>query len=168
MHPSIGELRTFIIRAHKRFNRFIESDKFPMTKQLNTNQNIPKVRQLLEKLKSLFFSERLHESSSTRMGPLTDGRAKRTDDSLVQKTFNNRHCRGYFSELGVGESYYFFVELLFAEFEFDLLCNRFSLWCCRDGHGSECASAWLGLKKYLQVEILRSIKLRPWLPKVVN
>lgn len=163
-HPNIEGLRIFIIRAHKRLNRFIECGKYPMSKQININHNIPTVGRLFEKLKVIFFNEHLQETSSTGMGPLTDGKAKRTDNSLIQKTFNNKYCQGYFSELGVRESYYFFVELLFEEFELNLLCSRFSLRCCRDEHRSECVSAWLGLKRYLQVEILVSIKLQPWFP----
>lgn len=81
----------------------------------------------------------LGEICKTEFGPKTDGKRKRRNKfSETRNSFNDAFCKDYFNANSVRESYFYYVELLFANLDEKILEKTFELRCCQDGHNLKC------------------------------
>ncbi|CAG9325969.1 unnamed protein product [Blepharisma stoltei] len=162
--PKKEYLRCKMIRGHKRANRQIEKGTLPQ-KTLNVFSD--KAQSYWDQLTKCFHLYRhiLSEESKTEAGPRTDGKSKRTcEENGLQKSFNGKFCKKYFEPIQVRESYFYYTEYIFSEFDPDVLCKKFKLRCCRaPQHTSECMNSWKLLKFYVQKIMFDNIGIEPWM-----
>lgn len=162
--PKKEYLRCKMIRGHKRANRQIEKKIFP---KRTLNVYSAKAQSYWDQLTKCFNLHKsvLVEESKTEAGPKTDGKTKRnTGENNIPKSFNEKFCKRYFQPVQVRESYFYYTEYIFSEFEPDVLCKKFKLRCCRaPEHSSECLNAWNLLKFYVQKIMLDNLDVEPWM-----
>ncbi|CAG9311374.1 unnamed protein product [Blepharisma stoltei] len=162
--PKKEYLRCKMIRGHKRVNRQIEKGTLP---QKTLNVFSEKAQSYWDQLTKCFHQYRsiLSEESKTEAGPKTDGKAKRKgEENDLPKSFNGKFCKKYFEPIQVRESYFYYTEYIFSEFDPDVLCKKFKLRCCRaPQHSSECMNSWKLLKFYVQKIMLDNIGIEPWM-----
>ncbi|CAG9313298.1 unnamed protein product [Blepharisma stoltei] len=162
--PKKEYLRCKMIRGHKRANRQIEKSVIPK-RTINAYSSIAEV--YWSKLAACFNAHKdvLIEESKTEAGPKTDGKTKRNcNENNIPKSFNEKFCKRYFSPEEVRESYFYYTEYIFAEFDPDVMCKKFKLRCCRSPiHNSECFESWKLLKFYVQKIMLDNLGVEPWI-----
>ncbi|CAG9316673.1 unnamed protein product [Blepharisma stoltei] len=162
--PKKEYLRCKMIRGHKRANRQIEKGVIPK-RTINAYSAI--AESYWSKLTNCFNANKniLIEESKTEAGPKTDGKTKRNgNENGIPKSFNEKFCKRYFSPKEVRESYFYYTEYIFAEFEPSVLCKKFKIKCCRSpNHTYECLESWKLLKFYVQKIMLDNLCVEPWL-----
>lgn len=95
----------------------------------------------------------LNEISLTESGPKTDGKKKKSGES-IHKSFNYEFRKSFFKQDAVREYYSYFIELVFHDFTPKALCQKFEISCCnhsstRQNHSPPCIIKWMSLKDYL-------------------
>ena len=98
------------------------------------------------------------ETSRTDNGPHTYGAARRSlrldqinGRENIQRTFGFGCCSEYFSNDIVVQSFLLYIDILFADLDCNLLCERFQIRCCeQDVHTALCDQRWLELKNQLK------------------
>ena len=168
-HPKKEYIRCRVIRGHKKLIRNILLRK-------NSKKGITcydaKNRRELQNYR--IFEDQLNENmgeldalSQTDSGPLTDGKRKREKKDTEEikeikekeNSFNNAFCLKYFSSVAVRESFVHFMELVFSNFNPDILIGKFGFRCCKHKlHLLECFEKWNTLKFYLQEEIFITLE----------
>jgi len=82
----------------------------------------------------------------------------------IPKSFNEKFCKKYFLPIQVRESYFYYTEYIFSEFDPDVLCKKFKLRCCRSPqHSPDCYNSWNLLKFYVQNIMITNLGADPWL-----
>lgn len=166
IQPKKEYIRCRLIRGHKRANRQISRRILP-TKTLNRfdPQNTRAVFCWDEMKRILKKDPAILSRALTENGPKTDGKSKRhSAPKDLQNSFNLHFCQNYFSPLSIRESYYYYIELVFAEFDPEQLSQKLELRCCAGIHSSDCAVKWCVLKKYVQQGLLLDLNLEPFAP----
>ncbi|CAG9315040.1 unnamed protein product [Blepharisma stoltei] len=168
--PKKEYVRLRVLRGHKRANREIIQGQIPkkgLHAFVSRNGMCLDIWNVLRAI-CLRNISTISESCKTENGPKTDGRAKRANvSSSDANSCNNKFCIFYFSIEGILESYFWYIELIFAEANPSLLCNRFKMLCCApDGKHSElCVKKWQSLHYYLNKYMIRDLKeVTPWFP----
>ncbi|CAG9311373.1 unnamed protein product [Blepharisma stoltei] len=162
--PKKEYLRCKMIRGHKRVNRQIERGIKP---KRTLNVFSAKAKSYWDQLLKSFnqYKSILSQESKTEAGPKTDGKTKRKgEENDLPKSFNGKFCRKYFEPIEVRESYFYYTEYVFSEFDPDVLCKKFKLRCCRaPQHSSECMNSWKLLKFYVQKIMFDNLGIEPWM-----
>ncbi|CAG9325966.1 unnamed protein product [Blepharisma stoltei] len=162
--PKKEYLRRKMIRGHKRVNRQIEKGIIP---KRTLNVFSAQAKSFWDRLTKTFtqYKNILSQESKTEAGPKTDGKTKRkAEEDGLPKSFNGKFCRKYFEPIEVRESYFYYTEYVFSEFDPDILSKKFKLRCCRaPQHSSECMNSWKLLKFYVQKIMFDNIGIEPWL-----
>ena len=151
-------LRCKMIRGHKKFNRFMASNRLPRN---GPNQYSTKKQGCWQMCCQIYkqHEERLRNMARTEAGPRTDGRSRRLySPENLPKTCNNRFCRWYFSEDGVLVSFQAYVDYLFFQETPLTLCEKFKAYCCiYDNHDADCEEKWRQLHRYLKCEMISTL-----------
>ena len=169
MPPKKEYLRCKLIRGHKRANRQIEKSIKPTKTLHKFNPENPKAQSYWKKLTEIYFQnyETLGNTSLTISGPRTDGKHKRQyESSYMHNSFNEKFCQQYFKEVAVRKSFYYYVKLVFSEFNPETLCEKFEFRCCAGEHFGECYQKWKGMKLYILNDMIRDLGWEPWSPKL--
>ena len=61
----------------------------------------------------------------------------------------------FFNEKANRKSYYYLIELLFADFKIERLLRVFEWSCCKRTHTIDCIMKWSFMKKYLKYYFLK-------------
>ncbi|CAG9335408.1 unnamed protein product [Blepharisma stoltei] len=169
--PKKEYLRCKLIRGHKRANRQIKDGVHPSKTIHKFDLANGKARDIWHTLQLHFFKNRyvLETESLTESGPTTDGKKKRGKeiiDKSTQKSFNTEYVKRYFLNEATKISFYYYVELIFADMNPDVLCDKFDFFCCKPlDHDASCTEKWTSLKIYLQKLMFEDLKLEPWRPE---
>jgi hypothetical protein len=159
--PKKEYVRCKVIRSHKKLIRIVINGKTPSKGLVKYNpkdkNELKAFRQFQDHLND--HIEELEIISATDSGPLTDGKNKRSAaDPNALKSFNNNFCKSYFNSKAVRESFYLMAELVFNNFDPEVLIKKFGFYCCsRMFHTLECFEKWMLLKFYLQEEIFSTL-----------
>ncbi|CAG9311221.1 unnamed protein product [Blepharisma stoltei] len=170
-HPKKEYIRCKLIRGHKRANRQIQENVLPNKTIHRFNPNDTESASIWETLKEVYArnQEVLRDLSLTENGPQTDGKSKRLP-SNDPKSFNTTFCANYFKEQATRESFFYYTELLFCNFEPKILIEKFEIWCCPEGskHDFMCDRKWSLLKRYINDLMIEDLKADPWFPTNYN
>ncbi|CAG9324002.1 unnamed protein product [Blepharisma stoltei] len=170
MPPKKEYLRCRLIRGQKRFIR-------KSLKKMAPLKGFDRVLLENSKSKSAYESslevcnrdrEEMERISDTMNGPKTDGKSKRSKKSgheEPQNSFNDTFCQNYFEDSNIKEHFYYYNEILFADFESKSLCERFDFKCCEGEHKDSCKSKWKLMKIFTSYYMLKIIGVDPWFPK---
>lgn len=165
--PKKEYLRCKLIRGHKRAIRQIKKGIIPKTTLHKFDLNNRKSLRIWNEMIKIFenHTQIFLEISKTESGPNTDGKAKRKSSSTkIEKSFNSAFCKKYFLHEEVRRSYFFYVQLLFVEFDIMTLISKFQFRCCReDVHSVNCIQNWIGLKNYITEEMIVELELIPFI-----
>ncbi|CAG9313413.1 unnamed protein product [Blepharisma stoltei] len=167
--PKKEYIRCKLIRGQKRIMRQLKQGKIP-EKTLNRFDSSKQIcRDLWSKLEQCMreaISE-IEERIRTEAGPLTDGKCKRktkSDDDC--KSFNGKFCKWYFSHPVIRKLYFYYIELLFSEFQPEILNDKFDFKCCEEEqHQFLCYQKWMLMKKYIDTFLIEDLGLEPWAPE---
>ena len=165
--PKKEYLRCKLVRGHKRAIRQILSNIIPKTTIHKFNSTDVKAHSLwtlmikiINKDSSLFTN-----MSRTESGPITDGRAKRSAESMQnsEKSFNAAFCKVYFSNVNVRESFFQYINLIFVDFDPATLCKKFDFMCCRGNtHSVQCMEKWGELYRYITHDMIEELSCEPF------
>ncbi|OMJ74524.1 hypothetical protein SteCoe_26526 [Stentor coeruleus] len=165
--PKKEYVRCKLIRGHKRAVRQILSNLIPKTTIHKFNATDIKAHSLwllIQQIVSRNLST-FQGLSKTESGPITDGRAKRTNESMkkCEKSFNAAFCRAYFANNDVRESFCHYLNLIFVEFDPVILSQKFEFSCCRNQkHTVDCLQKWSDLQRYLKTDMLKELDCEPF------
>lgn len=164
--PKKEYLRCKLIRGHKRAIRQLTKGIIPSATLHKFDINNSKALSIWERMKKI-YGENIQffvDISKTEAGPKTDGKARRQVISeSTQKSFNHKFCSDYFQHECVRESFYYYVLLIFAEFDAALLIEKFQFFCCKDDdHSIKCIDKWMMLKDYITIFMLVELNLTPY------
>jgi len=137
--PKKEYLRCKLIRGHKRANRQIKDGVHPNKTIHKFDLANGKARDIWHTLQLHFFKNRdvLEIESLTESGPTTDGKKKRGKEIIdkgTQKSFNTEYVKRYFLNEATKISFYYYVELIFADMNPEILCDKFDFFCCKPPH----------------------------------
>jgi hypothetical protein len=164
--PKKEYVRCKLIRGHKRAIRQLISNTIPKTtihKFNPVNFNAQRIWSTLKQITER-YSEAFSSICKTEAGPITDGRAKRSAESMKQceKSFNGVFCAQYFENVHVRESFIQYVSLIFVDFEPGVLGEKFEFYCCKNKkHSVECLEKWAELQRYLKTDMLEELGCDP-------
>ncbi|CAG9313287.1 unnamed protein product [Blepharisma stoltei] len=162
--PKKEYLRCKLIRGHKRANRQIEKNLIPIKSFNSYNCNNPQSINLWNKLseiyhKYLFILKDLSKTENTIKNK------NKLKAPKLAKSFNANFCMEYFYKSEVRESFYYYVEYLFSDFEPEALCKKFNFNCCKGKkHKEMCYEKWERVKQYINSDMISELKLDPWFP----
>lgn len=164
--PKKEYIRCKLIRGHKRLLRQImlkESD----LQSLLENSNFPSNKQFYWELLINTFSE--HKELFTEIIPVEVGpvneimKRKKMKTDHLKRSFNAEFCKEYLAREETKQSYSFYIEFLFSEFNCDKFIKRFGFKCCTSReHKLGCYMKWLLLKKYCSTIVLEDIQISPF------
>lgn len=165
--PKKEYVRCKLIRGHKRAIRQILKNIIPKTTIHKFSATDIKAHNLWLLIQQIVIKNipTFAGLSKTESGPITDGRAKRSNESLkkCEKSFNAAFCKAYFSNQDVRESFSHYLNLIFVDFDPNILTKKFEFSCCRnDKHTVECLEKWCELQKYLKNEMLKELDCDPF------
>ncbi|OMJ85126.1 hypothetical protein SteCoe_13591 [Stentor coeruleus] len=164
-HPKKEYLRCKLIRGHKRANRKIKKGKLLYNNQKEMSEAAKFNWQNLSKA-YLKFQSVLDSVSRTLFEPIKFKANKTKITTESSKSFNVDFCKRYFTEPGVRESYYYFIEYLFSDLNPDYLSKYLGFTCCQTNfHTLECAYKWLLMKRYANEIIIEDLQFEPWFPQ---
>jgi len=170
-HPKKEYIRCKLIRGHKRANRQIQENVLPNKTIHRFEPNDTESVYFWQTLKDIYArnQEVLRDLSLTENGPQTDGKSKRKP-SNDPKSFNTKFCANYFKEQATRESFFYYTELLFCNFEPKILIEKFEIWCCPEGskHDFMCDRKWSLLKRYINDLMIEDLNAEPWFPSGYN
>ena len=169
-HPKKEYVRCKLIRGHKRALRQVYAKKYPTA-------TIHKIDIQIEVELKSWNAFRVHankfngfftEACKTENGPKTDGIAKRIQQKKMtvetQKSFNDAFCRKYFSDRIMLESYKLYIDIIFATFDAENLCNRFEFKCCSKdnlSHYPDCLRKWKNLEIFIKDDMVHDLEVEP-------
>ena len=164
--PKKEYVRCKLIRGHKRAVRQIMAGQKPKTTIHKFNADDSKSNSIWLLLSQLIEQELpiFEDTSKTESGPITDGKSKRGQATLKdsQKSFNGTFCKSYFQEDHIRESFSVYIDLIFSNFDPEVLCEKFEFRCCRGKkHKIECLEKWNKLMNYLKLEMIEELGLLP-------
>ena len=161
--PKKEYLRCQIIRGVKRAIRESKvQGKYP-TKKLHAIDS----KSLASKLAWEQFIDSVRENSdfvskysSTQSGPLTDGKSSRKTNQAESKSFNDRFCQHFFSEIIRTSIYSKYLILIFTPFDCKTLQRKFNFRPA--GHISkscsdDCNKRWNLLKEYISLKMIQDL-----------
>ncbi|OMJ79188.1 hypothetical protein SteCoe_20840 [Stentor coeruleus] len=165
--PKKEYLRCKLIRGHKRAIRQLTKGIIPPATLHKFDINNSKALSIWERMKKI-YDENIQffvNLSKTEAGPKTDGKARRQVISEnIQKSFNHKFCSDYFQPECVRESFYYYVLLIYAEFDIPLLIEKFQFFCCKDdGHSIKCIDKWMMLRDYITIFMFSELNLTPYI-----
>ena len=165
--PKKEYLRCKLIRGHKRAIRQILSNIIPKTTIHKFAPTDVKAHSLWTLMIKIINKDcgLLSKISKTEEGPITDGRAKRSTESLAlsEKSFNAAFCKAYFANSNVRESFFQYINLIFVDFEPKTLCKKFDFACCRKvKHSVECVEKWGELYRYITQDMIEELACEPF------
>ena len=165
--PKKEYLRCKLIRGHKRAIRQILSNIIPKTTIHKFAPTDVKAHNLWTLMIKIINKDcgLLSRISKTEEGPITDGRAKRSAESLAlsEKSFNAAFCKAYFANSNVRESFFQYINLIFVDFEPKILCKKFDFSCCRKSmHSVECIEKWGELYRYITQDMIEELACEPF------
>lgn len=153
-------VRISIIRRHKKeMRKFLSKPKKPNKTCATIDSAIPEWEKFVRHLET--NASVLQEVSLTEAGPKTEARTKR-EKRLIQteKSHNNTFCIRYFSSDPTKESFYYFIDYLFADLNSENLCVKLKIQCCQSQtHSEMCTELWLKLKDFFQFWMIRDVNL---------
>ena len=158
--PKEEFVRIKLLRGHKRATRQSIGDQVPK-KTLHFVDSASVAQMEAWKGFCKFNCENrgiMMETSRTDNGPHTYGAARRSlrldqinGRENIQRTFGFGCCSEYFSNDIVVQSFLLYIDILFADLDCNLLCERFQFRCCeQDVHTALCNQHWLELKNQLK------------------
>ena len=159
-------VRVNIIRRHKKIIRSCLSTGIALKRFNKSVAKMPcGIQGLWKSLAAFYYEHRasLEKIGSTANGPKTDGKSRRCKEEISkEKSFNDNFCKKYFSENYVRQSFYLFIEYLFADNNPEELCLAFKYFCCNQTiHSAQCASNWLKLKEFFLIGMFEDLELLP-------
>ncbi|CAG9315041.1 unnamed protein product [Blepharisma stoltei] len=163
--PKKEYIRLRVIRGHKKAHRQIFKNQTPLINALHAfeptqNSQYPLIWRILSET-CMRYKSTISQSCKTESGPATDGKSRKKIISGDEaKSFNNNFCRNYFSIPGVLESYFWYIELIFANKNPSVLCRKFEMFCCYGPHSNECTNKWQYLHAYLNDIMIRDLTTR--------
>jgi hypothetical protein len=167
-HPPKKEyVRCKLIRGHKRAIRQILAGQKPKTTIHKFKPDDGNANSLWMILTQLILQELsvFQERSKTESGPITDGKSKRMSGNAKdsQRSFNGTFCKNYFESELIRESFSVYIDLIFSNFDPEVLCGKFEFRCCREeNHGIECLQKWVSLLQYLKIDMIDELGLKPF------
>lgn len=165
--PKKEYLRCRMIRGHKRALRHLSKKLIPNATINSFDPRNHTASRIWGRLGSAFkkYESGLLKISQTESGPKTDGKSKRKNkDQDIAKSFNSSFCKQYFKPIDVRESFYYYVELLFADLDPNVLCQKFEFNCCHGMHNPDCLEKWVLMKKYISKYLIEDLNLVPFFP----
>ncbi|CAG9316661.1 unnamed protein product [Blepharisma stoltei] len=165
--PKKEYLRCKLIRGHKKANRQIEKNIIPIKSFNSYNYHNPQSIALWNKLSEIYknYSFILKDLSRTENTIIASKKKNKLKTPSLTKSFNACFCTEYFQRLEVRESFYYYVEYLFSDFEPNVLCRKFNFNCCKSQkHNEICYEKWEKVKQYINNEMILELKLEPWFP----
>ena len=164
--PKKEYVRCKLIRGHKRAIRQILAKQIPKTTIHKFDPADSKAQSLwaLMKQNTDIQKDEFEEKSKTEAGPITDGKAKRTEETVKDsfRSFNASFCKAYFENPGIRESFSLYIDLIFSNFDPQVLSNKFEFRCCRnETHSLDCLEKWASLMGYLKGEMIRELGWEP-------
>lgn len=167
--PKKEYIRCKMIRGHKRILRQIMSDD-TYAKELIENSTFNSCKQKYWSLLLNTFTKYKHilsEIIPVEVGPVNEiMRRKKMKTDHLKRSFNADFCKEYLEKLETRESYYYYVEFLFSDFDCEKLIKRFGFKCCiRDDHDLSCTLKWLLLKHFCSQIMLEDIDVEPYVPE---
>lgn len=164
--PKKEYLRCKLIRGHKRAIRQLAKGVIPLATLHRFDINNAKALRIWERMRKIYDENRCFFSkiSKTEAGPNTDGKSKRLSSANEnQKSFNLKFCQDYFLQECVRESYYFYVLLIYSDFDINILIEKFQYFCCKENaHRVECIEKWIMLREYITIYMFLELELRPY------
>jgi hypothetical protein len=163
-HPKKEYLRCKLIRGHKRANRKIKKGKLLYNNQKEMSERGKQNWQSLINVYSK-HPNALDSVSRTLFEPIKF-KTKSKPTIETSRSFNTDFCKRYFAEVGVRESYYYYIEYIFSDLDPEDLSKYLGFTCCADQkHSLECAYKWLLMKRYANQIIIQDLRLEPWFPE---
>lgn len=157
-------VRTHIIRLFKKAVREVLSSKKPSKKAQKLLENFSPIQAKAYERFSTHTKENkenLENSSSTEAGPITDGKSKRENPSdSIARSFNDNYIKEYFSKRIVRDSFYYFIDFIFAKEDSSNLVASLKYSCCSEPeHSHKCTTNWLRLKEFYQVIMIEELNI---------
>jgi hypothetical protein len=152
-------VREFSIRHHKKLLRLTYKPS-PRKYQALLSKTSAEFRSHLTDFASHAQENKpkLMPISQTTSGPETDGKSKRNLQHQGKKSFNDFFVRDYFSEPVVKDSYFLYMNYMFANMSPDVLCENFRYTCCKsENHSQECVESWSGLKDFFFIYMFKDL-----------
>ncbi|OMJ75133.1 hypothetical protein SteCoe_25792 [Stentor coeruleus] len=167
--PKKEYIRCKMIRGHKRILRQIMSnDTYPKEFIESTNYNSYR-QEYWNLLQSTFIKYKhiLSEIIPVEVGPVNEiMKRKKMKIDHLKRSFNAEFCKEYLEKAETRESYFYYVEFLFSDFDCEKLIKRFGFKCCaRDDHDLSCTLKWLLLKHFCSQIMLEDIGIEPYVPE---
>ncbi|OMJ74951.1 hypothetical protein SteCoe_26013 [Stentor coeruleus] len=163
--PKKEHLRCKVIRGHKRAIRQILNGKTPKATLHKFNIDDTRSLQMWRNLKDIidrnpnFFINSISDDS----GQKVDMQGNIKSISTMEKSFSFGFCINYFRRDEIRESYFYYIQLLFMNFDVKKLCEKFGFRCCKgESHKIMCVEKWIMLKEYLEVYMIRDLDLEPF------
>ena len=137
--PKKDYMRCKMIRGHKRATRQLLKGIIPKKTYLH-RFDIDDMRSLKIWLEIKSIVEKnlqvFTKISKTISGPKT---GKNSEAESIEKSFNLSFCFNYFSDENIRLSYYYYIQLIFSNFDLNVLCDKFQFKCClKNRHNIEC------------------------------
>jgi hypothetical protein len=135
--------------------------------ELLENSNFPKSKEYyLDMLIESFARNRetFTEIIPVEMGPVNEiMKRKKMKTDHLKRSFNAEFCKDYLMKPETRESYFYYIEFLFSDFDCEKFIKRFGFKCCTSAsHSMECYMKWLLLKKYCSTIVLEDISVSPF------
>ena len=164
--PKKEYIRCKLIRGHKRVLRQIMLKELSQ-QDLQDSTMHPSSRQYYWNLLIGSFTqnrETFSEIIPVEMGPVNEiMKRKKMKTDHLKRSFNAEFCKDYLMKPETRESYFYYIEFLFSDFDCENFIKRFGFKCCANGeHKSECYMKWLLLKKYCSSLVLEDINVTPF------
>lgn len=164
--PKKEYIRCKLIRGHKRILRQIML-KESSNQSLLENTNFPSNKLYYWTLivNSFFqYREMFTEIIPVEVGPVNEiMKRKKMKTDHLKRSFNAEFCKEYLAREETKQSYSYYVEFLFGDFNCDKLIKRFGFKCCINReHNIGCYMKWLLLKKYCSTIVLEDIQIQPY------
>ncbi|CAG9328232.1 unnamed protein product [Blepharisma stoltei] len=165
--PKKEYLRCKLIRGFKRAIRQIRKNVLP-SKTLNRIRGNPyNTLRVWQALAGCYekYIDILDSISCTENKASSDEKnKKKVKGAYLEKSFNSKLCNQFFTHIGVRETFYYYIEFLFADLNPESLCDKFDFMCCNGVHINECVEKWLMIKKYMNCYMIQDLGLEPWFP----
>ncbi|OMJ84369.1 hypothetical protein SteCoe_14521 [Stentor coeruleus] len=167
--PKKEYIRCKLIRGHKRVLRQIMANE-TYVKDLIENTNYHSCKQVYWGLlvnTFLKYKNILSEIIPVEVGPVNEiMKRKKMRIEHLKRSFNAEFCQDYLEKIETRESYFYYVEFLFSDFDCEKLIKRFGFKCCnKEEHDSSCSLKWLLLKNYCSSIVLEDIDIEPYTPE---
>jgi hypothetical protein len=167
--PKKEYIRCKLIRGHKRLLRKIMIHE-AFVKELRESMCCEYSQRVYFNLLAdsfLKYKNTLVDLIPVEMGPVNEiMKKKKMKLDHLEKSFNGNFCKEYFNKIETRESYYYYIEYLFSDFDCTKFIKKFGFKCCNDiNHSINCYLKWALLKKYCSEIVLEDLNIEPYFPE---